>query len=100
MEYQSMVPNLFRDIKFIDSEGFVWYPNTVIKEGVGIVFPDGTNKEDWKWAVALHIPVKEEEKERFRKADGTYHKYKTDMKNVMHFDQGYFSKALEALGFL
>lgn len=98
--YESMIPNLFRDIKYVDSDGFVWYPNTVVKEGVGIIFPDGTSKENWKWAFARHIPVEEEEKERFKKADGSFHKYKTDMKNVLHFDQQYFSQALEAAGLI
>lgn len=100
ISYESMIPNLFRDIKFVDKDGFVWYPNTVIKEGVGIIFPDGTSKENWKWAFARHIPVEEEEKPRFKKADGTYHAYKTDMKNVLHFDQEYFSQALEAAGLI
>lgn len=99
-EYEKMLPSLFKDIKFIDNDGLVWYPTTVTKEGVGIIFPDGTSKSDWKWAVARHVPVLEEEKERFKKKDGTYHKYKTDMKNVLHFDQQYFSQALEALGFI
>jgi hypothetical protein len=98
-----MVPSLFRDIKYVDKEGFVWFPTTVVKDGVGIVFPDiekGKPASEWKWAVALHIPVLPEEKERFRKDDGTYHQYKTDMKNVIHIDQQYFSKALEALGII
>ena len=100
VSYQSMVPRLFQDIKYVDSDGLVWFPTTVTKEGVGIIFPDGTSKEDWKWAVARHVPVGEAEKERFKKKDGTYHKYKTDMKNVLHFDKEYFSKALESLGFI
>jgi len=98
--YESMVPRLFQDIKYVDSDGLVWFPTTVTKEGVGIIFPDGTNKDDWKWAVARHVPVEEAEKERFKKKDGTYHTYKTDMKNVLHFDKEYFSKALESLGFI
>jgi hypothetical protein len=98
--YESLLPNLFRDIKFVDKDGFVWFPTTVTKEGVGIVFPDGTSKHDWKWAFAPHVEVTEEEKERFKRPDGTYHKYKTDMKKVLHFDKEYFSQALEAAGFL
>ena len=47
LSYESMLPSLFRDIKFIDSDSFVWYPSTVTKEGVGIIFPDGSSKEDW-----------------------------------------------------
>ncbi len=98
--YEGMVPSLFRDIKFVDKDGFAWFPTTITKEGVGIIFPDGTSKEDWKWAFARHVPVSEEEKERFKRPDGTYHKYKTDMKNVLHFDKEYFSQALEAAGLI
>jgi hypothetical protein len=100
LSYESMLPRLFKDIKYEDKEGFVWYPTTVTKEGVGIIFPDGTTKDNWKWAVARHVPVLEEEKERFKKKDGSYHKHKTDMKNVLHFDKEYFSQALESLGFI
>jgi hypothetical protein len=98
--YESVLPSLFKDIKFIDNEGFVWYPTTVTKEGVGIVFPDGSSKENWKWAFAPHVPVSEQEKEKFKKKDGTYHKFKTNMKQVLHFDQQYFSQALEAAGLI
>lgn len=98
--YESLLPNLFRDIKFVDKEGFVWFPTTVTKEGVGIVFPDGASIQDWKWAFAPHVEVPEKEKERFKKADGSYHKYKTDMKRVLHFDKEYFSQALEAAGLI
>jgi hypothetical protein len=100
LSYEQMLPRLFVDIKFLDKDGFVWYPTTITKDGIGIIFPDGTSKTDWKWAVARHVPVEPEEKERFKKKDGTYHQYKTDMKNVLHFDQQYFSQALEALGFI
>jgi hypothetical protein len=95
-----MIPNLYRDIKHVDNDGFVWYPSTITKEGVGIVFADGTSKDDWKWAFAPHIPVEEGEKERFKKADGSYHLYKTNMKQVLHFDQEYFSRALESAGLI
>lgn len=101
--YESMIPTLFRDIKFVDEDSFVWYPTTLTKDGIGIIFPDiesGKPASTWKWAVARQIPVEEHEKEKFRKKDGTYHQYKTDMKNVLHFDQQYFSQALEALGFI
>jgi len=103
LSYESMLPSLYRDIKYVDSDGFVWYPNTMIKDGVGIIFADivqGEPVENWKWAVAKHVPVEESEKEKFKKSDGTYHKYKTDMKHVLHFDQNYYSRALEILGLI
>lgn len=101
--YEEMIPSLFRDIKHIDGDGFVWYPTTVTKEGVGIIFPDidqGASADQWKWAFAPHVKVTEEEKERFKTKDGMYHTYKTDMKHVLHFDKQYFSQALEAAGLI
>jgi hypothetical protein len=101
--FEEMIPTLFRDIKFIDTDGFVWYPTTVTKEGIGIIFPDidqGAPASEWKWAFAPHVPVTEEEREKFKIKEGGYHKYKTDMKHVLHFDKQYFSQALEAAGLI
>jgi hypothetical protein len=104
LAFEEMIPTLFRDIKHVDKEGFVWYPSTVTKEGIGMIFPDidkGAPASEWKWAFARHVPVTEEEKERFKMKDGNgYHKYKTDMKSVLHFDKEYFSQALEAAGLI
>ena len=100
LSYESMLPSLYTDLKFIDDEGFVWYPTYIKVEGKGIIFADGISKDDWKWSVALQHPVEESEKEKYKIADepGRYHQFKTDLKNRVQFDKEYFARALELLG--
>lgn len=99
--FEETLPRLFLDIKFLDNEGFYWYPTVIdkVNEGIGIVFPDGTNAQDWKWAMAAAVPVSYEEREKFKKPDGTYAKYKTSAE-FLHFDQHKFADVLEAFGLL
>ena len=46
-------PELYKDIKHIDKEGRVWFPATITLPGQGMVFADGSGKEDWKWSGVL-----------------------------------------------
>lgn len=43
-------PSLYKDLKFVDQFGYVWYPSVVTVPGVGMVYIDGSSKEDWQWA--------------------------------------------------
>lgn len=100
VEFEKTLPALFKDIKFVDSDGYIWYPTVITREGVGIVYPDPDGKGDWKWAFSPHIEVKEEEKEKFKNKEkpGEYHKYKTDIAHTVHFDKDKFAHALEYSG--
>lgn len=95
--FEETLPRLMLDLKFIDKENFCWYPTVIdkISEGKYILFPDGTNANDWKWALAAAVPVTFEERERFKKPDGTYSKYKTSS-SILHFDNDKFAQALDA----
>lgn len=42
-------PSLYKDLSYTDIHGFVWYPGVVTVPGVGMVYIDGTSKEDWEW---------------------------------------------------
>jgi hypothetical protein len=99
-EQKEILPELYKDLMFTDDEGKIWMPSSVNSPEQGMVFANGTGVDLWKWSAIKAVPVLEEEKERFKKPDGSYHKYKTDMKRVLHFDKEYFSQALEAAGLL
>lgn len=43
-------PSLYKDLKFVDSFGYVWYPAVVTVPGAGMVYIDGSNTENWEWA--------------------------------------------------
>ena len=40
--YEAEMPELFKDIKHVDDESRVWYPNVINLETKGTVFPNGS----------------------------------------------------------
>ena len=54
-------PELYKDLLFKDSNGFIWSPSTITLPGKGMVFVDGTSKDNWEWAAAKTIDLTEEE---------------------------------------
>ena len=88
-------PELYKDLMFVDKDNKVWFPSTMTLPGKGMVFVDGTSKENWQWAAVTAIEIAEEEKKNFPK-DQTH---KMDMKNISHFDQRDFMEALDKIGF-
>ena len=91
-------PELFKDIKKIDKEGRVWFPATITIPGSGMVFADGTSKDDWGWTACKSIPLTEAEKKsgKFPKDQ----EFKMDMANLEQFprEKG-FIDALDYIGF-
>ena len=91
-------PELYKDLMHIDKNNRAWFPSTITLPGKGMVFADGTNKKNWKWAAVKAIELTKEEKDsgKFPK-DQTF---KMDMQNATLFDahKG-FMDALEVIGF-
>lgn len=46
----SQYPSLYKDLRFIDPTGLVWYPAVITVPGQGMVYIDGSNAADWQWA--------------------------------------------------
>jgi hypothetical protein len=88
-------PELYKDVMFIDESKKVWFPSTVTLPGKGMVFLDGTSKENWKWAAIKAIEITEEEKSKFPK-DQTH---KMDMKSISQFEREDFMEALDSIKF-
>jgi hypothetical protein len=99
-KYEETMPELHKDIKQIDEEGRVWYAQTINVEDKGIVFAGGTSKDDWGFIGIKHILVPEEEKEKFKRPDGSYIKYKNDPKTMKKFTKFEFIDALDYVGLL
>ena len=95
LEYEMDMPELFKDIKYIDEVGRVWYPNVINIEGKGTVFPNGGSKDNWQWSAIKSIPLTEEEKQspRFK---GKQHK--SDSQTMQNFGEDYFA-ACDYVGF-
>jgi len=88
-------PELYKDLMFVDADKKVWFPSTVTLPNKGMVFLDGTTKDNWQWAAVNSIEILEEEKAKFPKGQTT----KMDMKNIKHFEKEDFMEALDAIKF-
>lgn len=90
---------LIKDLE-IEKGGFHWFPTVMNIEGKGIVFPDGSNKEEWKWASMLSVPVKEDEKEKYPipGKKGEFYSHRLDNTTMVHYDKLEFMDALEKIG--
>lgn len=94
-EYEHELPELYKDIKYKDEEGRVWYPYTINIEGKGTVFANGSSKDNWQWSAIKSILLTEEEKENPRFKGKTY---KSDSKTLENFGSDYFAAA-DYIGF-
>lgn len=87
-EQISILPELYKDLAWTDPEtNLIWLPNTINLKEKGMVFADGTDSSNWRWAGVK--AVQNEEKE-----------YKTDMSTIKHFDERDYIEALSYIGVL
>ena len=86
-------PELYKDLMFEDSQNNTWLPATLTIPEKGMVFIDGTDQKNWKWAGVQAIPLQEGDKKVSQ--DQTH---KMDMKNVKHFEQKDFMEAADYIG--
>ena len=80
-QYTENLPELYKDLEFIDDNGLHWYPQSVIMDDKAMVFAEGTSIDDWKWAAV-------------KAKDG-----KPDMTTKVEFEQNEFCQSLEYIGY-
>ena len=93
-EYEVTMPELHKDLKYIDDQKRLWYPMTLNIEGKGTLFANGTSVEDWKWSV---IKMKELTEEEQKEAINKGAKFKSDPSTMKHFGND-FIEACDYLG--
>lgn len=94
------LPELYRDMMFKDKEDKYWFPTTINIPQQGMVFYNGTNKENAKWAAVKAIPILEEEKEKYKNKKGEYYSHRMDMTTMKVFEMKDFIEALSYIGVL
>jgi hypothetical protein len=92
--FEETIPELYKDVKYVDQEGRVWYPISVNLPDRGTVFLNGTSKEDIKWSAIKVIELTEEEKKE-PKYKGLI--YKSDAKSLQNFGED-FIEACDYIG--
>ena len=90
-------PELYRDLMFEDKENRVWIPATITLPAKGMVFVDGTSKDDWQWTAVKAIEITEEDRKLKNYPENQ--QYRMDMANSKKFGQKDFMDALEVIGF-
>ena len=91
--FEGLLPELYKDLKFVDSKSRVWYP-LVMQSEQGIVFIDGNSKDNWGWGAIKNRPLTEEEKQPFLKEGKEVPPYKSDNSTLKHFGKDGFMKAM------
>jgi len=103
MQQMETLPELYKDLAWKDPEtGLIWLPNTINIEDKGMVFANGTNISNWRWAAVKAIPILEEDQKNhpIPGKSGQFMKYKMDMKNMKTFEERDYMDALSYIGVL
>jgi len=103
IQQMETLPELYKDLAWKDPEtGLIWLPNTINIEDKGMVFANGTNALNWRWAAvkAIEIPEEDREKHLIPGKPGEFMKYKMDMKNMKTFEERDYMDALSYIGVL
>lgn len=96
VEQLALLPDLYKSLMEEEEEtGKVWMPSFINIEEKGMVFADGTGRDNWRWAGVKSVPVSKEEKEKYKNA-----KYRADMTTIKHFKERDFIEALSYIGVL
>lgn len=90
-------PELYKDLMHTDSNNRVWFPATITLPAKGMVFVDGSTKDNWQWAAVKAIELTKEEKESGRFPEGN--DFKMNVKESQRFEKADFMDALEVIGF-
>lgn len=100
-EQVEIMPELHKDLIFKDNTGQFWMPTTVNIEEVGMIFANGSSKNNWNWAAVKAVEIPEEDRKRFPipNKKGQFYKKRMDMKTLMEFpsDKG-FMDGMDYLG--
>ena len=95
-EQLQTLPELYKDLAWTDSKtDLIWLPNIINIQEKGMIFADGPDVTNWKWAGVLAKETDETEKEKLKGAT-----HKPDMKTIKHFDERDFMDALSYIGLL
>lgn len=92
--YEETLPELYKEVKYKDDEGRIWYPITMNYEDKGTVFLNGTSKDDLRFSAIKTVILTEEEKNQPKYKGKTY---KSDPKSMKDFGDD-FIEALDYIG--
>ncbi len=98
-EQTSILPEVYKEVIYVEDSGIVWIPNFVKKPEMGMVYLNKNKKGDYEWNVVKEIPIPEEEQNKYPipHKKGEFYKFKTDMSTLKEFDLNNYMGALDYL---
>ena len=93
-QYESTLPELYKDLVVVDSEQRSWYPVVINNLEKGTVFISGNSVDNWQWTAIKTRPITEEESKSLSNKDI---KYKSDAKSIRYFEKD-FIEACDYIG--
>lgn len=101
-EQSSILPELYKDLFFEDGDGKIWMPSSINLPQEGMIFANGSSKNDWGWAAVKAVPVSEEEKEKYpiHGKKGEFYEWRMDMSSLKMFPERGYIDALSYIGVL
>ena len=99
-EQLEVLPELYKDLIFVDSEGYHWMPSAVNNPEKGMVYADGTTSKDWKWSAVQATPIPEDSRRNYPipGKENEYYEYKMDTSTLEQFKERDFMEALDYIG--
>mgnify|MGYP000947016233 FL=1 len=94
-------PKIVNALK-IEHEGLNWYPSVINIPNKGIIYPEGTSIEDWKWTLArvIDIPIFERIKYPVPGKEGEFYETMLDIENSIKYERLQFTEACKELGII
>lgn len=99
-EQLEVLPELYKDLIFIDDKGYHWMPSAINNPEQGMVYADGKTSKEWEWAAVKAILIPKEDRSKYPipgKKDEFY-EYKMDTATLEHFKERDFIDALDYIG--
>ena len=93
-KFEEVLPELYKDAKYKDEEGRVWYPAVINIEDKGTIWLNGKSVDIAEWSAIKVIPLTEEEKQQPKYKGLTY---KSDAKSLKGFGND-FIEACDYIG--
>jgi len=83
-----ILPEIYKELIFIDDNKMVWMPNFTNIEDKGMLFIQGADKDSYKWAVIKNLPIPLEDQHKFPipSQPGKHYKYKGDINTLKTFN--------------
>lgn len=94
-DYEETLPELYKDLKYVDNESRVWYPIAINLANKGTVFVNGKSTDTAEWCAIKVRELSEEEQAQLANKDITH---KSDSSTMKMFGND-FIEALDYINF-